>query len=450
MTFRKDFFFYSVLLFALALRVASEPTANISYFILALVALSGKRAAIQVLALCWLFTMLSPGIAPSSSLGALGRYAVIFAAAASVFLRYRPSQYESAQNRLILLTVALGVFLLVHSLLFSAVPDVSVLKVISWTTTLVTLFAAWGGLSANQSGQLVRQLFAGLTLLMLLSMPLVLLPLGYMRNGQGFQGILNHPQAFGPTMSLLGVWVVLGMLTLKRPPWKIVLFSGICLALILLSEARTAGLALVGGVISTIVLTGLLSRKAVIKSFPGLRSKRTTLVVFLSLLMAVAFAPKLVGGLDNYIIKRGSALSVTGAFNESRGKLMDAMIYNIKEHPWTGIGFGIASIPMKMNVTRDPIFNLPIGASIEKGVLPIAVVEEVGVFGLLLFLLWGANILRVAVRKGGAAVGLLATIILFNFGESTFFSVGGMGMLSLVLLGWIATTEIGKRECNSA
>lgn len=394
--------------------------------------------------------MLSPGIAPAASLGAVGRYAIIFFAAASVFLRYRSSEYQSGQKRIVFFTILLGVFFLVHSLSFSVMPDVSILKVISWTVAVVTLFAAWGGLSKRQSEQLIHQLFTGLTLVMLVSLPLIALPLGYLRNGHGFQGVLSHPQAFGPTMSLLGVWVALAMLTLSRPPWKVVLLTGSCLALILMSEARTAGFAMIGGIISSIVITGFLARTPVIKLFPGVRSNRVFLIVFSSVFMAIIFAPKLVERLDIYVAKRGEDTSIVDVYARSRGKLIDRMWFNIEKQPMTGIGFGIASKPMEMQIARDPIFDLPVGASIEKGVLPLAVVEEVGVFGFSAVLLWGWSVLSAALRSGGAAVGLLGTIILLNFGESTFFSLGGMGMLSLLLLGWIATGETRERKGNSA
>ena len=441
---------YILLSVALIFRVWSETTANISFFMLAFMAFFGKKEAILALAFSWLLTMLSPGIAPAASLGAVGRYAIIFSAAVSVFLLYRSSQYQFSEKKIVLLTIALGVFLLVHSLFFSAMPDVSILKTVSWTVTAATLFAAWGGLSAAQSEQVVRQLLIGLTLIMLASLPFAVLPLGYLRNGTGFQGVLNHPQALGPTMSLLGVWVVLGMLTLPRPPWKIVSIAGTSLVLIVMSEARTAGLALVGGVMAAVVVAGALSRQPVARLFPGFRSRRVLVVVFFSVGIAIPFAPKLLGGLDTYISKRGGEESVVAAYDRSRGGLMGKMWSNIEKYPMTGIGFGIASNPSEMQITRDPIFNLPVGASIEKGVLPLAVVEEVGVFGFLFVLLWGVSVLRVALKKGGAAVGILGTIILLNFGESTLFSVGGMGMLSLILLGWVAAGKSGERGNSSA
>jgi hypothetical protein len=50
---------------AMAMRIASTPTANLSYLVIVGYALLGRAQAIQALALSWLFTMLSPGIAGS-------------------------------------------------------------------------------------------------------------------------------------------------------------------------------------------------------------------------------------------------------------------------------------------------------------------------------------------------------------------------------------------------
>ena len=57
------------------------------------------------------------------------------------------------------------------------------------------------------------------------------------------------------------------------------------------------------------------------------------------------------------------------------------MISNISQNPLTGIGFGISSSPADMNITYFSEFNIPIGASIEKGVLLVAVMEELVYLG---------------------------------------------------------------------
>ena len=150
--------------------------------------------------------------------------------------------------------------------------------------------------------------------------------------------------------------------------------------------------------------------------------------------------------LEGYLTKRTDVGSLLEAADASRGRLVDAMIKNIDENPFAGIGFGVASDPVEMVVDRDPVFGLPTGAAVEKGVLPIAVIEELGVPGAILVLIWLWVVVRRAAQSGIYAITVLAIIIFSNFGEATLFSPGGMGLLSLVLLSWVAT---GKR-LNSA
>src|SRR5690606_23104245 len=127
-----NLFAYAPLIVALALRLASAPTANLSYLLLAGYALLGRPHAIRALAMSWLFTMMSTGIAPAASAGAVGRYAVLFAAAFSAlihsgfFSRPRLRPFTVA-------TIMLGGFIIFHSMLFSPMVDVSVLKAVSWT-----------------------------------------------------------------------------------------------------------------------------------------------------------------------------------------------------------------------------------------------------------------------------------------------------------------------------
>jgi len=443
MKIRTKWVVYSVVLVALCLRFASETTANVSFILLAFIALFGLRESVQALALSWLFSMINPGLAPDPSLGAASRYLVVFSVFLSVFARYKPRFYEADQKRLILYTFALGLFFLFHSLLFSPLPLISVLKLISWTLTVTTLFAAWSGLDSVQREALMQQIFAGLTVVMLGSLPLIAMPLGYLRNGHGFQGILNHPQVFGPTMSLLGAWAAINILTLPRPPWNATVLAGVCLVLIVLSEARTAGFALVGGLASSLLVTSMLSRQKVTILFPGLRSLRVALVSTTTVFIMIAFAPQVSEQVNAYITKRSGEHDILDVYAKSRGGFIDRMWQNIERKPLTGIGFGIASIPATMKISRDPLLGLPVGAPVEKGVLPIAVMEEVGLPGLVFVLLWGCAIFRRGLRGGGAAVAVLATIVLLNLGEATFFSPGGMGLLSLVLLGWVAT--VGQR-----
>ncbi len=95
----------------LALHTASDLTINASYIALAAYALLGRAHAIRALAVVWLFTMLNPALAPEASLGTLGRYIVLFTAAASVLLHSGFGLRHLAVHRFTLATIVLGLSL---------------------------------------------------------------------------------------------------------------------------------------------------------------------------------------------------------------------------------------------------------------------------------------------------------------------------------------------------
>lgn len=434
---------------ALAMRFASAPTSNLSYFLLAVFALMGRKQAIQALALSWLFTMISPGISPLASMGAIGRYAVLFSAVLSVIYHSGFLSGYLLVRTFTLLTVCLGGFFVVHSMLFSPMVDVSILKAISWTLTMVALISAFLSLTEDEHERLSQHLFTGLVVIFIVSLPLVVLPLGYIRNNTGFQGVLNHPQAFGPTMALLGAWAASRMFGEQRPSWSLIGLVGGCLLVVLLSEARTAGLAMLLGVGLSILLGPGFSGMSITKMVPGLKSKRVWSVMFVVLAVSLLMAPTIGSLAQNFITKSGRA-EVGGlleAYDRSRGGLMDTMLNNIAERPLTGIGFGIASEPDLMKVDRDPVFNLPVSAPIEKGVAPLAILEELGVFGAAFVSFWILWLLRASSRSGLAPFAVCVTALALNMGESTLFSPGGMGLLPLILFAWaFSSGKLARRN----
>lgn len=420
---------------AIVLRVLSEDAANASYLVIGAYALLGRTQAVQALALSWLFTLLSLGVAPEASLGAEVRYAVLAGAAISVAVRSLLGG-GAGISRPVLATLGLGVFFTGHALVFSQVPDLSLLKALSWTVAACTLLSAWGALDAAQREQLVQQLFGLLVLILLASLPLLVLPLGYLRNGTGFQGILSHPQAFGLTMAVLGVWAGGRLLALPRPPWSSLALLAGCLVLVVLSEARTAGVAMVFGLVAGVVAAPWLAGRPVRALLPGLASGRVYLAMALAVASAAVAAPSLADRVGGFIVKRSAAQSLADAYDLSRGRVIREMWANVDQDPLVGIGFGVASDPSAMLVQRDPVLGLPTSAPVEKGVVPLALWEEVGIFGLAFAIFWAWMLVRRAARNGAVPLAVLTAVLLMNLSEATLFSPGGMGMLQLVLLGW--------------
>lgn len=213
---------------------------------------------------------------------------------------------------------------------------------------------------------------------------------------------------------------------------------------IMASETRTAGLAMAIGLCLAITSVPLLSGKRISSTLPGLRSRRVWCMTGIALFLGVIFAPQIGDKLNYYISKSGRAGSVESiaeAYEKSRGGLIDTIYSNIQENPLTGIGFGIASDPELMVVERDSLLGLPVGAAVEKGVLPLVVIEELGIPGAFLVFAWILWILRKAAISGVISIALIGTIILINMGESIFFSPGGLGMLILIMFTWAASNQ---------
>ena len=116
------------------------------------------------------------------------------------------------------------------------------------------------------------------------------------------------------------------------------------------------------------------------------------------------------------------------------------MISNISQTPLTGIGFGISSSPADMNITYFSEFNIPIGASIEKGYCRWLLVEELGVFGFSIYLM--DFLLKRSSKFGLTSLMITVVALMVNLGNP-FSSPGGLGMLMLILLSY-ASSGIAK------
>lgn len=429
-----------ILLTAIGLRVASTATADLSFFVIAFYALKGRAYAVLALALSWFFSMLNSGIAPVGGMASIGRYAVIACAAIGVL-----SHPRHTKNQISIVTLLFGAFIVVHSLSFSSFPDVSISKALVWATAMATLSAAWHGLLPVERDALIQRIFGGLTFVLLASLPLLFLSLGYKVNGTGFQGILGHPQEFGVTMALLSIWYVGKILARRDPPWSLLVLFVLCCVLVVLSEARTGAFSILFGASIAVLVSPRFSGRPLTYLFPGLRNSKVMFLIAIIFLGAIIAGPMFTEKMSDFVTKRTAASTFMQAYEYSRGSMMDAMWANIKEKPIEGIGFGIASIPMDMRIIRDPVLNLPVSAIVEKGVLPLAVLEEIGLIGFMFFAVWLSMLLYRSAYGGFLPLALVLTSLFINMGECTLFSASGMGMMLLVLLGWASSFTASRK-----
>ena len=72
---------------------------------------------------------------------------------------------------------------------------------------------------------------------------------------------------------------------------------------------------------------------------------------------------------------------LTEAFAESRESLIDRSMDNFRQYPIAGIGFGVPSDTSQELFEVKRVGGIPISASVEKGSLPSATLEETGIIG---------------------------------------------------------------------
>lgn len=404
--------------------------ADFSFIFLSFYCFFGTKQAIQGLFLSWFFTMANSTIAPTIEMQNLLRYLVIFSAFFSIFFRCNFLKFDTVY----FYTISFCFFIFLHSIFFSQIFSISLLKLISWSIVIVTLIKAWSNLDHNDYEKTLNWIVNFLIIILFLSLPLLFIPnIGYEKTQFGFQGLLNHPQTFGPTYALLSAYLIGELITQKKPKYFLFIMIIICFFIILLSGSRTAGLALFLAFSISMILFLLKNIFSSRSYTPALQSYRLFFSLYFFIFIFFIFWQDALLLINSFINKGNNNRieSIFEVYQISRGILYEPMIINIKNNFLSGIGFGIASNPLLANIELDPFFNLPISASNEKGIVPLMVFEELGFFGFTIFLCWIFLLLRISTRNFKSFL-IFNTIILLNLGEAVLFSVGGLGMLILI------------------
>lgn len=418
----------------LALRFAGAPGAYAAYSLLILYALRGPSQGIKALFLSWFLSHLSPGLVVTPPGMEILRILCLFAALTSAVLASFKSQNALLMGRTVSGFVLFGAFCLVHSALVSYAPDVSLLKAVSFLIMTLALSISWFSRRVDVE-RLQGWIFFWLAAIAFASAPLLLLPLGYLTNGNGFQGILSQPQVFGMTMALTGAWIGGRMLRLRAFSAIDIGLAALVILMLFLSESRGAMLAAFGGLVLSYLLARGLSLRIIRSAFKNLKHKRVFLLIVCSLFTGALFFDKVSSMIERTISKRSDNQTISSAFDASRGALISRSLQNFYANPVLGIGFGVASNPADLKVRREPVFGLPVAASVEKGNMYSAILEEVGFAGFLLFSGVLLVLLNSICRSGQLEmVWLYFAALLVNLGEAVLFSPNGIGLLVWIVL----------------
>lgn len=410
-----------------------DQLAYLVYLCLFVLLFFSVKFALQTMSLVVLLNFLNPALVQLPDYSGIISRLLILIAVLRIILPNMVSQFRLV---IPLLVYCLVVFAL--SIFVSRAAEISLMKLFFFGTTVSGVLVGFASIDKAETESLMQWFLSIAFVVVILSLPTYFSgAVGFKRNGFGFQGILNHPQAYGAFLAPYGAWILAGIVsaTVKYRSLSVaVMFSFYLLLNILISKVRTSALALVLGIMTPIAL-----------SFGGLikgqqfRSSRIFVIgsaLGLAGLCAVVIQPGAWDFVTSFMTKgKGNEATIEEAFYSSRGKAAESHWYNFLARPFTGHGFGIyPSGEFPSGVKR--FYGIPISASVEKGFLPSAILEETGLIGAIAFLWFLVSLIkRVLISSDIRWVCMFFACVFINVGEAVFFSVGGIGLYFWLLMG---------------
>jgi O-Antigen ligase len=422
--------------FLVLIIVYVTPAAPLVWVYLTLKSLKSSDNAIIALLYSIFISFLNPTIFSYVSEQATIKLLFLFVAAGKIlFAHFLVNSFKISKQHIFVLPYY---FFAALSIVFSSETtnlDVSTFKFLNFVLYSSAIIVGFSNSKVS-----VKAWFSKVNTLVLsvvvLSAPLIILPqFSFARNGSGFQGLLNHPNAFGvivaPLISLLTLKIFEKSDFTSKKLYSYLLFF-LCCTLSIFSAARSSLIAAFLGVFSTFSIYLLANWN--FKKFDFKIFLVAILIIFpIYILNLSSFS----SNFSSFILKNTDQdSSISDVYLNSRGFLIDLSLKNFSENPILGIGFAKPSDPSRFFVERDSIFGLPLSAPTEKGMIISASLEETGILGTFALLFGIFWILKSGFKilSPNQFVQIL-TALLLNFSEMMFFSFSGLGLFIWIYLG---------------
>ena len=258
--------------------------------------------------------------------------------------------------------------------------------------------------------------------------------------GSLFMGMTWHSQALGPLVAIMSAMLLADLLfSIKKWDKLYLLLLALSPILIYKTGSRTAMGTYAAGLFF-VTLVFMHARGVGAKW----KEKALSALFLIGMLGGIAFmaTPSMRQSAVQFIFKtRGAEVAKESQtvvnLVSSRQGLVDRAIKNFHESPWIGNGFQVSEHYEEMRIIS---WKQLLSAPIEKGVWVAAVLEEGGVFGMLLFCLF-LIIAFYCLLSRQAFIGAagLFVLVVSNFGEFTFFSMSGNGGMLWAMI-FVCTT----------
>ncbi|TRZ88384.1 MAG: O-antigen ligase domain-containing protein [Methanosarcinales archaeon] len=413
---------------------------TLAYLFLMAWSLKGAKQSLQSITLSAIIRFLNPALfdkPPEIGVLSVGLTIVV---GVRLLLFLSPSSRKIVGSTLVFF-IAVTLFSFLNS------PDfaVSFMKISVFSFTFAAVIAGFFSLEKDEIINFEIWLFHLIFAVAFLSLFTFLRPgVGYNRTEEGFQGILCHPQAFGIILAPFACYLLSQLISGVNIKKLLTTLAFICLfALIILSGART-------GIVSILLALSLSYFVGIFfYEHPIKLDTRYVLIIFIVIMLCTPLLlysfSKMKPAAETFVLK-GEGSSISESFYDSRGRGIESQWENFLKHPFIGNGFGVyASGYFPRGVYK--VWGIPISASVEKGFLPTAILEETGLIGALLFLVLLISIARQAVNNESIVYLCVFFSSLFvNLGEMVFFSVNGLGSFFWILIG--LSCVAGKNSHN--
>ena len=444
----KYFSVKQVLGIAIIFFIALKVSLVLAYAILALWSLRSINHSLQALVLAVIFTsIVSSNAGPGSG---LLRWFVLFPAWLHIY--YYAFIYKRFPNIIhYLLLFSIAVFIL--SLFASYAPGVSIMKIISFTLGVGAAISGFY-LSNKDTVYWTNWFYSLFIVLILLSLLSLFTPfLGGSARGFGFYSIFNNPNAFGIVLSPL-----LALLTgkyffqeINKKNMYIVIGAG--WVFVILSMSRTSVLAIVLSSLSVALIYILMKPKTWVLNLKKILHSQRTILISVVLFISMFSATIIYEDNIKFFMFKSQSYShhqnihwhyILERLEDRQERVSSQQIENFLQNPLMGIGFQLKSNPSHLRVKREPIFGIPIGASVEKSFLPTTILEEIGIIGTIFFILLMLQIFKILTKRSIRNSLLFFTILFVNLGELVIFSAASIGLFYWLLIGFALQAPKGR------
>lgn len=366
----------------------------------------GADGAVKSLVLIAIRSVINPGVAVTVDSVSMIKWGFLFSLSVFIFLR-KKTTFDKHLVRLLILLLTYCLYLIVSSFITGSYPVISLFKVVSWAFIFFAIiYAIW-----DEDGERWSSfLFYIMSLMVIMSIFFLPTRIGFLRNGRGFQGLINHPNLFG----LLCAFCFSLSLAQKNVGriQKLIIMSLCCLCAVL-SQSRAS-------VFSIFIVVAFFIFTSKLHPADKLMSLFVASIIFGGLyLVLILNDPSRSGSVFKFVYK-GHMDNIL----YSRSGQLDVLSENFKAHPFLGCGF------MTKYIEGTRSMELSFSQNFEPGNLVLFLLGHTGMIGTVLFFLLFGNIYTLTPNDWRL---LYYTPFLLSLGEMIFFSSNSIAILYYVI-----------------